>query len=212
MGKVFSNSRILPLVVILTILSAADAWGLGQLTFIAKTEDGRIKLSLVEEEGHFFGEIREGFTVLTPVEVILETKMLKIGIGEQDFIIERWQLGKYISYGGVIQDNRGISAQAEFSDPELTISGTIESERNALIDFEVIANATKGSLELHWDAKYLFLNKIAGKKPGGCHGGLIKEDLSKLGGFWCSSSGSLEDAFFKDPDQILAWIVALFVK
>jgi hypothetical protein len=212
MNKVFSNSRIILLVLVLSTFTGAEAWALGQLTFIAKTEDGRIKLSLMEEEGHFFGEIREGITVITPVEVTLESKMLKIGIGEQDFIIERWKLGKYISYGGVIQDNRGISAQAELNDLKLTISGTIEDERNNLIDFEVIANDQKGSLELHWGTKYLFLNKIADKKPGGCHGGLIKEDLAKLGGFWCSSSGSLEDAFFNDPDQILAWIVALFVK
>lgn len=212
MNKFFSNSRIILLVLVLSTFAVSEAWALGQLTFIAKTEDGKIKLSLMEEEGHFFGEIREGITVITPVEVTLEPQMLKIGIGEQDFIIDRWELGKYISYGGVIQDNRGISAQAEFDGPKLTISGTIENERNALIDFEVIADDSKGSMELHWDTKYLFLNKIADKKPGGCHGGLIKEDLAKLGGFWCSSSGSLEDAFFKDPDQILAWVVALFIK
>lgn len=212
MNKVFSNSRIILLVLVLSTFTGAEAWGLGQLTLIAKTEDGRIKLSLMEEEGHFFGEIREGITVITPVEVTLEPKILKIGIGEQDYIIERWELGKFISYGGVIQDSRGISAQAEFDGPKLTISGTIEDERNTLIDFEVIANDKKGSLELHWGTKYLFLNKIAAKTPGGCHGGLIKEDLAKLGGFWCSSSGTLEDTFFNDPDQILAWIVALFVK
>ena len=212
MNSFYSNFKVLFLALIFSTLTISDVWGLGQLTLIAKTEDGKIKLSLMEEEGHFFGEIREGITVITPVEVTLEPKMLKIGIGEQDYIIERWELGKYISYGGVIQDNRGISAQAEFDGPKMTISGTIEDERNTLIDFEVIADDSKGSMELHWGTKYLFLNKIAGKKPGGCHGGLIKEDLSKLGGFWCSSSGSLEDTFFKDPDQILTWVVALFIK
>jgi hypothetical protein len=212
MNKVSPFFRIGLLALIFSTFVVSEAWALGQLTLIAKTEDGKIKLSLMEEEGHFFGEIREGITVITPVEVTLEPKILKIGIGEQDFIIERWELGKYISYGGVIQDSRGISAQAEFDGPKLTISGTIEDERNTLIDFEVIANEQKGSMELHWDAKYLFLNKISDKKQGRCHGGLIKEDLAKLGGFWCSSSGSLEDAFFNDPDQILAWLVALFVK
>ncbi len=212
MNKLFSSFRIILLTLIVSAFTSANALALGQLTFIAKTEDGRIKLSLMEEEGHFFGEIREGITVITPVEVTLAPKLLTIGIGEQDFTIERWKLGKYISYGGIIQDNRGISAQAAFDTPQLTISGTIEDEKNNLIDFEVIANDQTGSLELHWDEKYLFLNKITDKKPGKCHGGLIREDLSKLGGFWCSSSGSLEDTFFKDPDQILTWIVALFVK
>ncbi len=212
MNKVFSNSRIILLVLVLSTFTGAEAWALGQLTFIAKTEDGKIKISLIEEEGRYFGNIREGLTVLTPIQFIQQPKYLKIGIGEQDYTIERWELGKYISYGGVIQDERGISAQAEFDGPKLTVSGTIEDERNSLIDFEVIADEQKGSMELHWDAKYLFLNKITAKIPGGCHGGLIKEDLAKLGGFWCSSSGSLEDVFFNDPDQILAWIVALFVK
>jgi len=212
MNKFISNLGVLLLALIVSTFTGAQAWGLGQLTLIAKTEEGRIKLSLFEEEGYFFGDIREGITVITPIELTREPKILKIGIGEQDYIIERWELGKYTSYGGVIQDDRGISAQAEFNDPKLTISGTIEDERNALLDFEVIANDKKGSLELHWDAKYLFLNKIAGEKPGGCRGGLSGEDLKNLGGFWCSSSGSLEDIFFKDPDQILAWIVVLFLK
>ena len=196
----------------LSIISGEDAWGLGQLTLIAKTEEGKIKISLTEEEGNLFGKIREGISVVTPIEVTYELKLLNIGIGEQDYVIERWQLGKYISYGGVIQDDRGISAQAEFNGPRLTLSGTVEDEKTNLIEFEVVADDQKGSLEVHWDAKYLFLNKIDGKKSGGCHGGLIKDDLAKLGGFWCSTSGTLEDAFFNDPDQILIWLVALFVK
>ncbi|GJL78376.1 MAG: hypothetical protein NPINA01_13650 [Nitrospinaceae bacterium] len=203
--------RILFILIAFSLVSA-DAWALGQLTLIARTEDGKIKLSLIEEEGHYFGEIREGLTVVTPIEAIYDLKTLKIGIGELDYIIERWQLGKYISYGGVIQDERGISAQAEFAGPKMTISGTIEDDLNKLIEFEVVVNDKKGSMELHWDEKYLFLKKTPKNKPGTCRGGLIQEDLNRLGRFWCSSSGSLQDAFFKDPDQILAWIVALFVK
>ena len=202
--------RIL-LVLIFFSFVGADAWGLGQLTLIAKTDVGKIKISLIEEEGHFFGEIREGYTVLTPIEVLLEPKILKISVGEQDYIIERWELGKSISYGGIIQDNRGISAQAEFKGPKLTLSGTMEDDKNDLIDFEVIANDRKGSLKLRWNDKYLFLKKSFDEKPGDCQGGMIPDNLAKSSGFWCSSSGSLKDAFFKDPDQILAWLVVLFV-
>ena len=202
--------RIL-LVLIFFSFVGADAWGLGQLTLTAKTDDGKIKISLIEEEGHFFGEIREGYTVLTPIEVLLEPKILKISVGEQDYIIERWELGKSISYGGIIQDNRGISAQAEFKGPKLTLSGTMEDDKNDLIDFEVIANDRKGSLKLRWNDKYLFLKKSFDEKPGDCQGGMIPDNLAKSSGFWCSSSGSLKDAFFKDPDQILAWLVVLFV-
>ena len=198
------------LVLIIFSFVGADAWGLGQLTLIAKTDAGKIKLSLTEEEGHFFGEIREGFTVLTPIEVFLDSKTLKISIGEQVYLIERWELGKFVNYGGIIQDERGISAQAEFNGPELIISGTMEDEKHTLIDFKAIANDQKGFLELRWDENYLFLNKIE-KKPGSCQGGLVKKDQANLGSFWCSSSGSLKDALFKDPNQILAWIITLFV-
>ena len=211
MKKVLQKFRRLPLVLIIFFCVGADAWGLGQLTLIAKTDVGKIKISLVEEEGHFFGEILEGFTVLTPIEVLLEPKILKISIGEQDFVIERWELGKSISYGGVVQDDRGISAQAELRGPLLTISGTVEGDRNNLIDFEVSANDQKGSLKLRWNDKYLVLKKLFDGRPGDCQGGMIPDNLAKTSGFWCSSSGSLKNAFFKDPDQILAWLVVLFV-
>ncbi len=211
MSKVFRFFRQNLLVFIIFSFLGAEAWGLGELKLIAKTEDGKIKISLIEEEGHYFGEIREGFTVLTPIGVILEPKYLKINIGEQESIIEREKLGKFISYGGIIQDNRGISAQAEINGPNLTLSGTIEDEKNNLINFEATTNDQKGFLKLRWEDKYLFLKKLFDGKPGDCQGGLIPDNLAKSSGFWCSSSGSLKDAFFKDPDQILAWLVVLFV-
>jgi hypothetical protein len=211
MKKAFHKFRKILLILIIFSIWSADAWGLGQLTLVAKTDDGKIKVSLTEEEGHFFGEIREGFTVLTPIEVLLDPKILKISIGEQDYIIERWELEKSISYGGVVQDDRGISAQAELKGPLLTISGTVENDKNDLIDFEIVANDHKGSLKLRWNDKYLFLKKSIDEKPGHCQGGFIPENLAKSSGFWCSSSGSLKDAFFNDPDQILAWLVVLFV-
>jgi len=194
------------------LFPAANGWALGQLKLIAKTEEGRFKLSLHEDEGSFFGEIREGLTVITPVEAAYGPKLFTFSIGENDYPVERWDLGRFISYGGIIQDDRGISAQAEYKEPEWVISGTIENEVNDLIDFEVIANDKKGTLELNWEGNYLFLKKTSGKKPGNCRGGLILKDSKNQGGFWCASSGSLEDAFFKNPDQILAWIVTLFVK
>jgi len=191
--------------------TGTEAWSLGHLTLIAKTDVGKIKISLIEEEGNYFGDIREGFTVLTPVEIFLDPTTLKISIAEQNYIIEREKLGRLISYGGVIQDNRGISAQAEINGPQLTLSGTIEGEKNNLINFEIIANDQKGSLKLSWGDQYLFLKKSLDEKPGNCQGGLIPNNLAKSGGFWCSSSGSLKDAFFNNPDQILAWLVVLLV-
>jgi hypothetical protein len=211
MKKSFHQFGKILLALIIFSIGSADAWGLGQLTLVAKTDVGKIKVTLIEEEGHFFGEIREGFAVLTPIEVLLEPKILKISIAEQDYIIERWELGKSISYGGVIQDDRGISAQAELKGPLLTISGTVENDKNDLIDFEVAANDQKGSLKLRWNDKYLSLKKSFDEKPGDCQGGFIPQNLARSSGFWCSSSGSLKDAFFKDPDQILAWLVVLFV-
>ncbi len=193
------------------IFFSGEAWGLGQLQLVAKTEDGKIKVSLYEEEGHYFGEIREGFTVMTPIEVYLDAKTLQISMGEQDYVIERWKLGKFISYGGIIQDDRGISAQAEFKGPRLTLSGTIENEKNDLVHFEVTANDQKGSLKLHWNDKHLALKKSFDGNPGDCQGGLFPDNLAKSSGFWCSSSGSLKDAFFKSPDHILAWLVVFFV-
>ena len=81
MTKFFSNSRIILLILFFSTLMGAEAWAFGQLTLIAKTEDGKVKISLIEEEGRYFGDIREGLTVLTPLQFIQQPKYLKIGIG-----------------------------------------------------------------------------------------------------------------------------------
>ncbi len=212
MNSLKSKSGISALAFFFSLLMASQCWALGHLKLIAKTDEGRFKLILHEEDGKFFGEIREGMTVVTPVEASYGPKLFTFSIGENDYSIERWDLGRFISYGGLIQDERGISAQAEFRDPEWFISGTIENEINDLIDFEITTDEIKGTLELNWEGNYLFLKQAAGKKPGTCRGGSIMKDSKNQGGFWCVSSGSLKDAFFNNPEMVLAWIVTLFVK
>ncbi len=192
-----------------------SSWAEGSLTLIARTDEGRLKIVLNEENGEFFGVAREGWMGVTALEAYHEDKEFILIVGNDVFTIERWDLGRFKTYGGVVQDQRGISAQAESLNSHLSIAGTIENDMNRLVEFEVLVNRKEGTFELTWGKNTLFLKRTTDAKSGGpgrCEGGLIKMDSELSGRFWCKSSGSLQDVFFKDPDHILAWIVLPFVK
>ena len=138
---------------------ATNCWGYGDLTLITKTELGKTKISLHEEEGHLFGDIQEGIAVVTPVGMVFNSEIFTISIGDRDYRIERLKRGQLISYGGKIQDERGISAQAKINGRKLFITGTIEGEMNELIDFEIRADNSKGTFKLNWKDKQLLLEK-----------------------------------------------------
>jgi hypothetical protein len=208
MNYIFSATLYLAL----SFLVATNCWGYGDLTLITKTELGKTKIHLIEEEGHLFGEILEGIAVVTPVGVVFSSQQFTISIGDRDYRIERLKRGQFVNYGGKIQDERGISAQAKIDGHKMLISGTIEGEMNELIDFEIRANNSNGTFKLNWNENLLFLEKTPKVKTGSCAGGLTKKGSDWLVKFVCTSSGSLQDAFFRDPDQIMAWIVVLFVQ
>jgi hypothetical protein len=208
MKHIFSATLFLAI----SFLVATNCWGYGDLALITKTELGKTKISLIEEEGHLFGDIREGIAVVTPVGMVFSSQLFTISIGDRDYRIERLKRGQFINYGGKIQDEKGISAQARIVGPNLLITGTIEGEMNELIDFEIRADNSKGTFKLNWKDKQLLLEKTPKAKPGSCAGKLTKKGSNRLVNFLCTSSSSLQDAFFKDPDHILAWIVVLFVQ
>ena len=197
------------------LLTAAASWAEGSLTLIARTDEGRLKISLIEEDGEFIGEAREGWMVVNSLEAYYQEDEFSIVVGNDAFLIDRRELGRFKTYGGVVQDERGISAQAETIGSRLILMGTIEDEMNRLLDFEVRVDQKQGTLELVWEKNRLFLKKSPsedGGEPGRCQGGLIKTDSEQLGRLWCKSSGTMMDAFFNNPDHILAWIVLPFVK
>ena len=188
------------------------SWAEGSLVLLAETQEGRQRIFLNESNGIFQGQIKEGLTVVTPVKLYLGKKALKVAVGEKDFELERLGLGEFISYGGVVFDNQGISVQVERTSHLMKLSGVYENELGKLLNFSGIANKEKGVLEIFWEDKSIVLRRVNGDKTGKCQGLLIKENTERIGKLWCKSSGALKDAFFKDPDQILAWLVIFFVK
>lgn len=193
------------------LLYSFDVWAIGNLKFISKTDLGRQIISINEENNFYAGNIQEGLTTFTPVIAGYKPKFFIVGFGNKEFSLERIDLGRFISYGGVILNGRGLSAQAEYNGSQWHLSGTVENALNQLVNFDAIADERNGTFALTWEDNSLYLKKIPGSDKGECKGSLIKEDTDRIGRFWCSSSGTLKDAFFKNPDQILAWIVILFV-
>ncbi len=211
----FCKSLLAVAVFFFVLSSAASCWADGSLTLIARTDEGRLKIVLNEENGELFGLAREGWATTHSLESYHEDKEYTLIVGDDVFVIERWDLGRFKTYGGVIQDDRGLSAQAETIGTRLSMMGTLENEMNRLLDFEVRVDKKQGTFELTWGKNVLFLKKIPkqeGGGPGRCEGGLVKMDSETLGRFWCKSSGTLKDVLFTDPDHILAWIVLPFVK
>lgn len=198
-------------VFLIFLLCSFDVWAIGSLKFICKTDLGRQIISINEENNVYTGNIQEGLTILTPVKAVYKSKVFSMSVGDNEFNLDRIDLGEFISFGGVIQDERGLSAMAENNGSQWHLSGTIENAMGQLVDFEAIADDRKGTFELTWEGKSLYLKKIPGSDTGECKGSFTKEDSERIGRFWCSSSGTLKDAFFNNPDQILAWIIILFV-
>ncbi len=191
---------------------ASGAEALGSLQLLCRTHWGKQLFSITEEEKVYSGQIREGLTWVTPVALTLKEKRLIIKIRNEPFSIDRLDLGQFISYGGVLEDRRGLSAQAEHQGSQWILSGTVENHLGRLIDFKALADEENGRLELSWGDYFLYLKKVPGSEVGKCQGHLIKKDSDQIGRFWCRTSGTLKDAFFNDPDQILVWLVAFFVK
>lgn len=184
----------------------------GSFKLICHTGQGNHKIILNEENGIYSGQIHEGLTGVTPVEIRLEQNFLTVSIGNEDFPIERIDLGGFIAYGGVILGKRGFSGQAERREDSWILTGMIEDEMNRLVEYQAEADEKNGRLELLWDNNILSLRKNSDRHPGECRGYLINGSSDQMGRFWCQTSGSLKDAFFNDPDQIIAWIIQLFVK
>ncbi len=112
----------------------------------------------------------------------------------------------------MIENDRGISAPAEKNQYGLIITGTIENEMSRLIDFTAVYDVISGTLNITWENSRLMLSKEADQPDGNCSGTLIRQETQRLGNIECHSFGTLKDAFFKNPDQILAWLVIPFVK
>ncbi len=183
----------------------------GGLRMIVSTHEGQQEITLSEENQLVSGQIKKGLKGVTPVQLKYGNNLLTLNIGKHSYPIDRIESGQLISYGGVVEKDRGISAQAGKSLYGLIITGTIENEVGRLIDFTVVSDAISGDLNITWRNSLLWLRKEADKPDGNCSG-MIRQETPRIGNIECQSSGTLKDAFFKNPDQILAWLVIPFVK
>ncbi|MBI4382858.1 MAG: hypothetical protein HY579_02355 [Nitrospinae bacterium] len=193
-------------------LTASESAADGDLTLIARSGEGRQKIRLAEEGGILKGDIKEGLAFVAPLRASYQKDVFIIGVGNKNYAIDRLDLGEFISYGGLIFDDRGFSAQAEKKGDSWIVSGTIEDEMRHLVNFDAVADDKKGLLKLSWGDNFVNLRKTPDKGKGTCLGNMIKESSEKMVFFWCASSGSLMDAFFNNPDQIIAWLILLFIR
>nr|NIQ03560.1 hypothetical protein [Nitrospinaceae bacterium]NIR57451.1 hypothetical protein [Nitrospinaceae bacterium]NIS87918.1 hypothetical protein [Nitrospinaceae bacterium]NIT84786.1 hypothetical protein [Nitrospinaceae bacterium]NIU46962.1 hypothetical protein [Nitrospinaceae bacterium] len=166
----------------------------GQLVLIAHTDEGRQKLVLHESNGEVTGTLREGLAQVTPVRLALKGKEITYSIGDKDYSIERMDLGHFIAYGGVIFDQRGLSAQAERMEDKWYLLGVMEDDLNRLVEFNGVADEQGGELELTWKDNFIVLKRITQGDTGACRGTLVKKTALTVGRFSCKSSGTLKDA------------------
>ncbi len=197
---------------LIVILTASESIADGDLTLIVRSEEGRQKIRLVEEGGTLKGDIKEGIASVVPIRASYQKNVFVIGVGNRNYAIDRLDLGEFINYGGLIFDDRGFSAQAEKKGDSWIVSGTIEDEMNRLVNFDAVADDDKGLLKLSWSGNFMNLRKTPDRGKGTCLGNMIKENSERVSRFWCASSGSLMDAFFNNPDQIIAWLILLFIR
>lgn len=108
------------------------------------------------------------------------------------------------TYGGVLTGGRAVDFDAFFHE------GRQKSVYEGFIGSLHVSGATRPAfLYLTWNVSQsiLILQKLG---SGNCAGALLSGGVVTQ--LFCQSSGSMTDALFNDHDQMMAWLVNLFVK
>jgi hypothetical protein len=89
---------------------------------------------------------------------------------------------------------------------EMSFRGTVK-------EVPIEGYVSRKEFYIHWKTFSISLTKMK-NEPGSCEGGMYYEDgmnRKRLGEFYCETSGELTDAFFKRPQDTIAWIIGNYV-
>jgi hypothetical protein len=190
-------------------LSGTQAFAEGDLRLSVTGSGNFLQLQVHEHNG-----AREGNVTATwgggYVYAKTGDQQLLLTMGDIDNPLQMHSMGKSTLYAGTRWWTRFTHSQFKHvpnGEKGFRIFGKI-----GLTSFTLDSNFKKKTLTLDWDNVYLTIAQT--EEPGTCKGELWGADggqSEKLGTLHCESSGKLQDAIFKNPDDAIAWLIHLFI-
>lgn len=184
----------------------------GSLSFSMQDKFGFQKLSVADVNG-----IRDGNLIVgmgsTAHRSYVKNNQLVMQVGTKTDSLTMTDMGTSTLYKGFLntfqvteiqvwkRGLRGFKIQGKISD----------------LAFEAEVDSMTKQFHLKWESTELILwgNLNPMKQNGGCRGVMqaVSEEgsPSELGKFSCQSSGTLRDTLFKNPQDVIAMIVHLFI-
>lgn len=195
---------VLALLIAVNGPAAADALADGKLSYSLEAPGRMARVEITEEAG-----IQKGFEFLMPggaSELSSESreKELIITVGQDIFRLTASRSPALTEYHGAVW---GVPATltARTRNESTFINGRVGNA-----NVEVRMDSKRGRFTMRWTEVELAFERKRGGAPGECRG-RASQQFQPVAEFFCESSGSLEDAFFKNPDTVISWLVTLLV-
>lgn len=207
------------LLTMLTLTASQSASAEGKLGFSFIHDQGFYRTDVVEKDGIRTGQNLIGMgTYYTDSRVEGNHLIMTFAAWVNDMELSYEKNATY--YFGRFNHNYLRSSFASYINPKnsnVTIRGDVVEQ----FEFTVFTNAKKKNMNLTWKDKTMpgyqwDLNLYATPKKGAgtCEGRLVVfngMNFQELGKLKCKTSGTLEDAFFTSPQDIISWLVQLFL-
>ncbi len=209
------------LLVIAITLTAANAWATGNLRFSMQSNlRGQFSvLEINEQDGIENGQLSASWGGGI-VRTFVAGNKLNMIIDNQKDVLEFQKNEKSIYYRGNVWGMAPNIEMTTYADPNgnVRIRGVLKGSTGSgepggdPVDtpFNVSTEAAKRRLYMDWGTMVIYLEGIKGE-PGECKGNFYDQNYGPIARFRCSSSGSLEDTLFKNVNDIIAWLVHMYI-
>lgn len=197
-------------------LASVSGWAQGTLTLTGKTGGVTNTLEFAVNStggitsGRFnsvVNNILGGFTP-TNINIAVDSDETNLDITTpEDNVIQYGSPGTNNALGVrrvLITVNKVANGNLLFFDMHIDNSVTIKD-----VTGKAEVNGPSKTLKLYWEKNRLLLSSTG---SGNCEGSIISANQTLTTFSNCTSTGSLTDAFFNNPDQIITWIVKDYVK
>jgi hypothetical protein len=205
LGGYMKNFAAAPLVLVCFLLSASNAVAQGTLQLDARTGDTHQFLNIDEANGTYQGSLTtDGVDENVFAYYTTMPQALHIQTGADQYSVDFTRSSTQVTFTGTLSQGRTT-----------LFFGTYKTNRSTWLydgtigDYEDLTGKGRAdSLDMSYGKYKLSLDSTG---SGNCSG-VLRIGATTVTTFSCATSGSLLDAFFTNPDQLLMWIVNLYLK
>jgi hypothetical protein len=199
------------LLLLLTFALSFSAHAEGTLSFTMQNGDGFQKLEVTETKGVREGSFYSGSNKV-PLKSYKESNQLVMKFGKDTDYLDIKEFASYVRYTGTFWQGK----QTSIDSFNRAFNGFQIKGKIGDTDFDVVSTPLTKTITMKWDKFFLSISADPNprKSDGSCRGTLSSETPERsveVAKFICKSSGSLKDALFKSDQDVLFWLVHLFI-